>query len=209
MVKSKVIKKRKIKAPEKKINPEILKKLIKEKKSERIEFEEETLEEVVQEPEIFVTPETFLTKKSRILKNIEKTFQVQDYPEDFSLENSIAGVEVIKKDSKEQEFYNTISDGAKTEDFTYRYGSPIQSTGIQIRQREVGPLTTADIRLRQNKMTGINYGVMTEMKKYASQDPDQKYDTKNLQRIDPYDINRDKGRNSLLHEVERVEVRYE
>ncbi len=213
MVKKKTSNKKKP-AKKEKINSEVLKKFIGKIKQERPKVEEvkpkeETLEEEIEEPEFFQIPLQNLTQKRRTNTNLEETFQIQDSAEEFSLEDSLAGVEIGKKDSREKDFYQTISYGTKTEDPYQKYGSPIQTTTAETRQREIGPLTVADVKLGTNTLTGLNPEVMSEVRKYASQDSDEKYSVGNLGRLDPNDMNRDKGRNPFLREAERVGMKYE
>jgi hypothetical protein len=184
----------------------------KEEKQEKIEVKEkskeENLEEEHEKPEFFEAPQKQTKPQRKVPTNLEETFQFQDSPQDENLEESLSGVETPKKKEDPKEFYNSFSYGAKQGEENQKYGSPIQAGTAQIKQRDIGPLNVADIRIR-NTTTGISSDVQREINEYSPKGTEEKYNVRNMEQLDPNDLSRDRNKNPFLHDTERVEMKYE
>jgi hypothetical protein len=185
---------------ERKKKEEAEKKEVKEKSQE---------EEEPEEPEFFETPRQETRPQRRVPTNLEESFQFQDSPQDENLEESLAGVETPKKKEDSKEFYNSFSYGSKQEEAKQKYGNPIQAGTARIKQRDVGPLTAADVRMRNTTMTGISSDIQKEIAEYSPKGDEERYNVRNMERLDPNDLNRDRDRNPFLHDAEKVEAKYE
>lgn len=173
-----MVKKKKFKKTKKKPEPELEKKVLKKLIQEDLE------EETEEKPEQEIPIEIPLEKDSiKLTSGLQSSFRFQPKPFQSDLEESVADVEVEKKDEKREEFYN--SQGPTNNGSDKKYSTSSQPSFERLADIESNrPIFNSATEIRNTRLQQLNPDIISETKKYSSEGPQEKYGLNNLDRYD-------------------------